>query len=117
MRNQFLGIIITMLFLFAAGVGVAICGDLDDGISIDDSINSYDNLGNPDQNINFIKLNAKSSAKQREKSVEKGVKNDNGSGGSGGGAMNSVVMGAGSNVKGDIIIIDESKGDKTQVVE
>jgi len=117
MRSQYVTFIVTMLFLLAIGVGVAVSGDLDDGMSIDDSINSYDNLGNPEQNINFIKLNARSSAKQREKSVEKGVKSADGSGGSGGGAMNSVVMGAGSNVKGDIIIIDESKGDKTQVVE
>jgi len=35
----------------------------------------------------------------------------------GDGNMNSVVMGAGSNVKGDIYIIDQSKGDKTQVVQ
>ncbi len=34
-----------------------------------------------------------------------------------GGNMNSVVMGPGSNIKGDIIIIDQSKGDKTQVVQ
>jgi hypothetical protein len=29
--------------------------------------------------------------------------------------MNSVVMGAGSNVRGDIYIIDESKGNKSIV--
>ena len=31
--------------------------------------------------------------------------------------MNSVVMGPGSNIKGDIIIIDESKGPKTIVTD
>jgi hypothetical protein len=31
--------------------------------------------------------------------------------------MNSVVMGAGGTIRGDIYIIDESKGDKTVVVD
>jgi hypothetical protein len=106
---------VIVFVIFTAWGGVAIGGDLDDGMAIDDNISSYDELGNPDQNINFIKLNAKSNAKRKQKSIDKGVIQDDGSSGSG--AMNSVVMGAGSNVKGDIIIIDESKGDKTQVVE
>ncbi len=118
MRNRFfLTIIIATFILFVAGGGVALCGDQEDGIATDDHITSYDDLGDSNQNINFIKLNAKSSAKQREKSVKKGTKTDEGPGKNGSGSMNSVLMGPGSNVKGDIIIIDESKGDKTQVVE
>jgi hypothetical protein len=118
MRNRFfLTIVIATFFFVAAGVGVAVCGDQEDGIATDDNITSYDDLGDSNQNINFIKLNAKSSAKQREKSVKKGTKTDDVSGKNGSGSMNSVLMGPGSNVKGDIIIIDESKGDKTQVVE
>jgi len=118
MRNRFFFTIMLATFFFvAAGVGVAVCGDQDDGIATDDHITSYDDLGDSNQNINFIKLNAKSSAKQREKSVKKGTKTDDGLGKNGSGSMNSVLMGPGSNVKGDIIIIDESKGDKTQVVE
>lgn len=101
--------------LFSATVTLA--GDLDDGMPIDDNINSYDSMGKTDQNINFIKLKARSQAKQRQRLVEKGVISGDSGSGKGGGAMNSVVMGAGSNVRGDIIIIDESKGDKTQVVE
>jgi len=104
------------MFVCLIGSGSVFCGDLDDGIPADDNISSYDDLGNPEQNIKFIKMNAKSNAKRKQKLVEKGLAEDDGSG-KGGGAMNSVVMGPGSNVKGDIIIIDESKGDKTQVVE
>ena len=86
-------------------------GDLDDGISryTEDSINSYDDLGKPDKNVGFIKLNAKSRAKVRAK--------DGSSAQTGSGNMNSVVMGPGGTVKGDIYIIDESKGDKTIVVD
>jgi hypothetical protein len=103
-----------IMFVSLISSGSVFCSDLDDGIPADDNVSSYDELGNPEQNINFIKMNAKSNAKRQQK-LE-----DDGSGkgkGKGGGAMNSVVMGPGSNVKGDIIIIDESKGDKTQVVE
>lgn len=118
MRNRFFfTILIATFFLVTVGVGVAVSGDQDDGIATDDHITSYDDLGDSNQNINYIKLNAKSSAKQREKSVKKGTKTDDGTGKNGSGSMNSVLMGPGSNVKGDIIIIDESKGDKTQVVD
>ena len=86
-------------------------GDLDDGISryTEDSINSYDDLGKPEKNVGFIKLNAKSRAKVSAK--------DGGGAQTGSGNMNSVVMGPGGTVKGDIYIIDESKGDKTIVVD
>jgi hypothetical protein len=100
-----------------ASAGIGWASDLDDGISVDDNISSYDTMGKTDQNIKFIKMNAKSQAKRRQQSVEKGIVSGESGTGKGGGAMNSVVMGAGSNVRGDIIIIDESKGDKTQVVE
>jgi len=118
MWRKWPSIIIMIMFVSLISSGSVFCGDLDDGIPADDNVSSYDELGNPEQNINFIKMNAKSNAKRKQKLVEKGLAEDDGSGkGKGGGAMNSVVMGPGSNVKGDIIIIDESKGDKTQVVE
>ena len=86
---------------FAAG------GDLDDGISkfTDESITKDDNLGQPDKNIKYIITKAKSQAAVGEKK------------GDGSGNMNSVIVGPGSNIKGDIIILDQSKGDKTQVVQ
>lgn len=91
--------------------------DLDDGISkhLDDTISKDDELGQKDRNINFIKLKAKSDAAVRSK---KGTDKGNSAGSTpGSGNMNSVVLGPGGNVRGDIIIIDESRGDKTQVVD
>jgi hypothetical protein len=89
--------------------------DLDDGISkyTDEGVEKYDELGKADPNIKFIVLNAKSKAQ-----VIKGNKDKDGATGKTGGAnMNSVVLGAGSKVKGDIYIIDQSKGPKTNVAD
>ena len=85
--------------------------DLDDGISkfTDDGMEKEDELGKADQNIKFIVLNAKSKA-----AVRKGDKEQIGQD-SGPATMNSVILGAGSKVKGDIYIIDQSKGPKTNI--
>lgn len=90
--------------------------DLDDGISkaTDEAITKEEELGQIDKNINFIKLNAKSQAKVRSKDGTGGVDPNSASGS---GNMNSVLLGPGGTVRGDIIIIDESRGDKTQIVE
>lgn len=91
----------------------ALAGDLDDGISkfTDDGMSKYDDLGKADKNIKFIVLNAKSKASVRKgDSVEDGKK-------SGDANMNSVILGAGSKVKGDIYIIDQSKGPKTNIAD
>lgn len=116
--------------IMAASLGLAFSApfpasadDLDDKISTytDDSVAADHNLGGEGINIKYKKLDAKSRAKVRENASKKkgdgssdksGKKNKQGSGN-----MNSVVMGAGSNIKGDIIIIDESKGNKTQIVD
>lgn len=105
-----------MVFLISAAVPCTVFSDdLDDGISnhTDDSIKKWDQLGQKDRNVTFIKMNAKSKAMVMEKSGQ-GLVGSNASG-TGAANMNSVVMGAGSTVKGDIIIIDDSKGDKTLV--
>lgn len=100
--------------------------DLDDNIGAytDGSIQADNTMGEPSPNIKFIKMNAKSKTKVRQKAEEKKAKesaDEKTSGKSkksdGSASMNSVVMGAGSNIKGDIIIIDESKGPKTQIVD
>lgn len=101
---------LSILLLFVA---VGIAGDLDDGISkfTDDGISKYDEMGKADQNIKFIVMNAKSKANVRKgDSVADGRK-------SGDANMNSVILGAGSKVKGDIYIIDQSKGSKTNVAD
>jgi hypothetical protein len=91
------------------GHGGVRAGDLDDGISTfnDDGIASYDEMGKQDKNIKFIIMNSKSRAKVAEKA--------GGAGGTttgqttGDNNRNSVVMGAGSKILGDVIIVDESK--------
>lgn len=91
--------------------GMTFASDLDDGISKfdDDGIAKDDEIGKADQNIKFIVMNAKSKA-----ATKKGDKDKIG-GKSGDANMNSVVLGAGSKVKGDIYIIDQSKGPKTNI--
>jgi len=97
--------------------GKALASDLDDGIShnTDDSIEKDDELGQKDRNISFIKEHAKS---QANVDVTRGINNNlSGVNNQSSGNMNSVVLGPGGSVRGDIIIIDESKGSKTQVVQ
>ena len=101
------------LFSLVLLIGPAVCGDLDDGISkfTDDGISKYDDMGKADKNIKFIVLNAKSKA-----AMLKGDKDKTGQN-SGNANMNSVVLGAGSKVRGDIYIIDQSKGPKTNIAD
>jgi hypothetical protein len=127
------GLLALLLALIFSAPGTGLADDLDDGISkaTDDALSKDDELGQADKNINFIKLKAKSQAQVRSKDGTGGVDQKNGQGGTaqGGGQagaqksgpasgnMNSVLVGPGGSVRGDIIIIDESKGNKTQVVE
>lgn len=103
-----------LMLLFAAGPSWA--NDLEDkvGSYTEDGISEYHNMGEPSLNVKSKVLKAKSSAKVKEKSSQKGgiskKKTDSVN-------MNSVVLGAGGTVKGDIIIIDQSKGPKTQIVD
>ena len=87
----------------------AAASDLDDGITkfTDDAISADDELGKPGKNIKFIIENSKSQAKVSEKSS--GKSNTKTGKTTGDNNRNSVVMGAGSNIRGDIIIIDNSK--------
>ena len=115
MTGKYWGTLFLLVGFLLAGTGVVLADDLDDGISkfTDDGVSKYDELGEKDRNISFIVQDAKSRANVRAQAgQEQGM-----AGTSGGGNMNSVIMGPGGNVRGDIIIIDQSKGDKTQVVE
>ncbi|MDD3325018.1 MAG: hypothetical protein PHN38_07885 [Sulfurospirillaceae bacterium] len=97
------------LFLaFVLSATFCVAGDLDDGIGKFDAdpISADDQVFQGQKNISYIKMKSKSSA---------GVSGKSGGTSSGGNSMNSVILGAGTNVKGDIIIIDQSKGDKTIV--
>ncbi len=84
--------------------------DFDDGIPFDENIS--DTISRPAKNTKFIVLKAKSKARVKADNRNY-TKNYDGKNG----AMNSVVMGPGSDVNGDIIIIDESRGDNTLVVD
>ena len=104
---------LVLFFAWVFLVSPAVGGDLDDGISkfTDDGISKYDDMGKADKNIKFIVLNAKSKA-----AMLKGDKDKTGQN-SGNANMNSVVLGAGSNIRGDIYIIDQSKGPKTNIAD
>jgi hypothetical protein len=111
MKRVMILLLMSLLMMAVIGQRSVRAGDLDDGISkfTDDSIAADDELGKPSKNIKYIIENAKSKAKVSEKSSGKGsTKTGKNSGDSN---ENSVVMGAGSNVHGDIIIIapDEKK--------
>ena len=96
-------------------------GDLDDKIGkyTDDDIQSEHEMGEFNPNIKFKKMDAKSKAKVRQNKDgnDSSSSGKSGDGKTGSGNMNSVVLGPGGSVKGDIIIIDESKGPKTQIVD
>jgi len=90
-------------------------GDLDDKIGnyTDDPIEGNNKLGGDGINIKYTIMKAKSQAKVTENSAtNNGTKDGSKSSSSN---INSVEMGAGSKVRGDIIIIDQSKGKKTAV--
>ena len=110
---------VILIFFFLVFANAGFSGDLDDGMSkyTDDGISAYDNLGDTDKNIKFIKLDAKSKAEVRTRAAQSGSDSGGSMDTSSGANMNSVVLGAGGTIRGDIIIIDESRGDKTQVVD
>jgi hypothetical protein len=99
-------LVLVSVFLIS-GNNLVFAGDLDDGISkfTDGSISSYDDLGKADKNIKFIIMNSKSRAKVAEKAGGSTTTGKT----TGDNNRNSVVMGAGSKILGDVIIVDESK--------
>lgn len=107
-----------LLCLVMFGVLPAFSGDLDDGISkfTDDDMTKWDDLGKKDRNVTFIKMNARSQASVRSKNGNADASGTSGTS-DGSANMNSVVLGAGGTIRGDVIIIDDSRGDKTQIAE
>lgn len=93
---------------------ICLADDLDDGIPIDDHISEYDQIGDSiDKNYSYVALRVQSDAAARSESDETTDEHymDEGS------VLNSVILQAGSKVQGDIIIIDQSKGDKTIIAD
>jgi hypothetical protein len=104
--KQLLLAVITLLLFFSMQNSLR-ADDFDDGISksTDDAISADDELGKASKNIKFIIEKSKSQAKVAEKGSGSGKSKTK----TGDSNENSVVMGAGSNVHGDIIIIDQGK--------
>ena len=93
-----------LVSLFLVCGAPALAKDMDDKIDNDDGF-EFDNTLKKGTNVKYEKVKAKSQAK-RDKggSIEAGTGDTN---------INSAVVGG--NVYGDIVIIDEGKGDKTIV--
>ncbi len=119
--------------------------DLDDGIEIDDSIDVYHELGKFKRNVGFNIMKsmsrsarARAAAKDRREDADSNSSKDKISGNtkilgessnglitlyddgdslSKTAAVTSIIIGEGSNIKGDIIIIDNSTGDKTAIAK
>jgi len=107
MKRPLVGLITAMLFFTSQSNLMA--DDFDDGISkaTDDSIAADEELGKASKNIKFIIETAKSQSKVAEKNS--GKSNNKTGSTTGDNNRNSVVMGAGSKVGGDIYIIDNGK--------
>jgi hypothetical protein len=87
--------------------------DIDDGIDIDDSITDYHELGKMQKNISYIVLNSISKSYTSMSSDDVVIDDANGTAKNI--SVNSVIVGSGSNIHGDIIIIDQSQGDKAAI--
>lgn len=109
MRTLTLTLMLALLLTGGYGVAAAPClaDDLNDGIEADESSTQYGELGSSSRNYSYLKQRAKSLARSGSGDV---VLSD-------GGSLNSVIMDAGAQINGDIIIIDESKGDKTVIAK
>ncbi len=99
-----------MCLLFLAAFSPVIscrADDQDDGITIDDTVGSYDQINKSSQNFSYLAQRARSKAASGGGNV---LTSDNG-------ILNSVILESGAKINGDIIIIDDSKGDKTIITE
>ncbi len=112
MRRTALVFLVSLVLLTCGGVCRARADDLDDGIPIDDSINKYDQIGDHvETNFSYLSLRARSEAETRSGDTDTIVRKSDNS------LLNSVVLKPGATVQGDIIIIDQSRGDKTIVTK
>ncbi len=104
-------LIVTSILFIAVNSCFAL--DIDDSISADDDIDEYHEMGKMQKNISYVVLNAISKA--YTSASDDDVIVDDTYGTSKNLSVNSVIVGAGSNVRGDIIIIDQSQGDKAAI--
>ena len=99
----------TLMFLLLLAefslVSSSLADDLNDGIEIDDAIGAYGDISSSNKNFSYLAQRARSKAASGSGGV---VLADRG-------ALNSVILESGAKINGDIIIIDDSKGDKTVI--
>lgn len=108
MRTRKIGLFAGLVLLTCLAWSSCLADDLDDGIEVDDNIKQYHEIGNhPDLNFAYLSQRARSRAATGV--GEARLAKD--------GTLNSVILEPGSQVNGDIIIIDQSKGDKTIITE
>lgn len=99
-----IGFIALTLSISLASGGLCLAKDIDDKIDHEDGF-EFDNTLKKGTNVKYEKVKAKSQSKRnKDGSIE---------GGSGDTNINSAVVGG--NVYGDIVIIDEGKGNKNIV--
>ena len=98
-----------VFFLLASFFAVAPCqaDDLNDGIEADDSVQSSSDINTRTRNFSYLTQRARSKATSGSSDVIQSKD----------GALNSVIMEAGAKINGDIIIIDQSKGNKTIIAQ
>ncbi len=89
---------------------ITYCGDLDDGISLEDStIDDFDSI-KVEKNINFITINAKSKANVKANGGKETVT------GNGDVVMGGAIIKEGAEINGDVIVIFEGN-DETLIVD
>lgn len=108
MRTQKMGLVAGWIVLACLAWGPCLADDLDDGIEVDDNMKQYHEIGNhPDLNFAYLSQRARSRAATGVSDAR--YARD--------GTLNSVILEPGAQLNGDIIIIDQSKGDKTIITE
>ena len=110
MKNS-LFLVLGVLYFFNAEVCRAL--EIDDGIEIDDSIDDYHDMGKIQKNVNYVVRNSLSRAYLRMNTDKMSINDqrklpENIS-------VDSIIVGDGSRVQGDIILIDQSRGNKAAI--
>lgn len=108
MEKIFLSFLLSCFFLCSHVNAADIDGNIEDS-----SIDEYHELGKIEKNTSFIVLNSirRASLKVQNKGTLEDDKNKKNA------AANGVILGSGSTVRGDIIIIDKSNSDKIAIAK
>lgn len=103
MRRTIALLLLSLALTGLVGVELSSAQDQDDGIAIDDNTQGYDDISSSSKNFSYLTQRARSKAASGSGDV---VLSD-------AGALNSVILESGAQINGDVVIIDDSSGDKT----